>query len=87
MQLSLNTEITAEGIVCTYADNGENAGIIRHQPESRWLACAAFGSGTSQLFNDLDAAEYHILAWAIEARAVAARKVAAAEDAALLLRI
>jgi len=73
MSISLNTNLTDAGVVCTFADTGEYAGIVRSSITKgggiEWLACPAFGFGVNQLFSDLIAAEYLILAWAIEARA------------------
>lgn len=77
MAITLNTEATPEGIICTFAD-GRPAGSIvyifgRRQPIAGdmcfgWMALPLLGS--KKFFRDLNAAEYYILTWAAESEAL-----------------
>lgn len=76
--LSLTTELTPEGIKCTYRD-GRSAGLItytpadidRGYPEAIWRALPEDATRFSNVaFVSREAAEYFVLAMAIEAEAM-----------------
>lgn len=73
MNITLETQNTNDGIRCTYKDGGDYAGTIAYliaaTDGKKWHSIPRDGEHAK--FCTLEAAEYHMLAYAIESRMIA----------------